>query len=152
FDAHRFAAGDHVTLCGVRIAHGKGLAGHSDADVGWHALVDALLGVVGAEDIGAHFPPSDAQWAGADSAMFVRRAAEIVAERRGRIVHVDVTLICERPKVAPHREAMRARTAEVLGVDTERVSIKATTTEQMGFTGRQEGLAAQAVATVERPL
>ncbi|HWA00795.1 MAG TPA: bifunctional 2-C-methyl-D-erythritol 4-phosphate cytidylyltransferase/2-C-methyl-D-erythritol 2,4-cyclodiphosphate synthase [Caulobacterales bacterium] len=151
FDAHRFGAGDHVTLCGVRIAHDKGLLGHSDADVGWHALVDAILGAIGAGDIGQHFPPSDPQWAGADSELFLRHAAKLVGERSGRIVHVDVTLICERPKVAPYREAMRARTAEVLALPPDRVSVKATTTERLGFLGREEGLAAQAAATVEMP-
>jgi 2-C-methyl-D-erythritol 4-phosphate cytidylyltransferase/2-C-methyl-D-erythritol 2,4-cyclodiphosphate synthase len=151
FDAHRFGEGDHVTLCGVRVAHTKGLVGHSDADAGWHALVDALLGALGEGDIGAHFPPSDPQWKGADSETFLRHAASLAEKAGARIVHVDVTLICERPKVGPHREAMRARTADVLGLPLTRVSIKATTTERMGFTGREEGLAAQATASVERP-
>lgn len=150
FDAHRFGEGDHVTLCGVRLAHSKGLLGHSDADAGWHALVDAILGALGEGDIGAHFPPSDPQWRGADSEKFLRHAASLTAKAGARIVHVDITLICERPKVGPHRDAMRARTAEVLGLPLSRVSIKATTTERMGFTGREEGLAAQAVASVER--
>ncbi|HRK64407.1 MAG TPA: 2-C-methyl-D-erythritol 2,4-cyclodiphosphate synthase, partial [Terricaulis sp.] len=152
FDAHRFSEGDHVTLCGVRIAHSKGLLGHSDADAGWHALVDAILGALGEGDIGAHFPPSDPQWKGAASEAFLRHAVARVRAAHGRILHVDVTLICERPKIGPHREVMRARTAEVLGVPVNRVSIKATTTERMGFTGREEGLAAQAVATVARRL
>lgn len=152
FDAHRFSEGDHVTLCGVRIAHSKGLLGHSDADAGWHALVDAILGALGEGDIGAHFPPSDPQWKGAASEAFLRHAVARVRAAHGRVLHVDVTLICERPKIGPHREAMRARTAEVLGVPLDRVSIKATTTERMGFTGREEGLAAQAVATVARRL
>ncbi len=152
FDAHRFGEGDHVTLCGVRLAHDKGLVGHSDADAGWHALVDAILGAIGQGDIGAHFPPSDPQWKGANSEAFLRHAAALVKAAGSRIAHVDVTLICERPKIGPHREAMRARTAEVLCLALDRVSIKATTTERMGFTGREEGLAAQAVATVERPL
>lgn len=151
-DAHRFGEGDHVTLCGVRIPHDKGLIGHSDADAGWHALVDAILGALGDGDIGAHFPPSDPKWKGADSGRFLRHAADLAAKAGARIVHVDVTLICERPKVGPHREAMRARTAEVLGLPLGRVSIKATTTERMGFTGREEGLAAQATATLERPI
>ena len=151
-DAHRFGEGEYVTLCGVRIAHSKGLLGHSDADAGWHALVDAILGALGAGDIGAHFPPSDPQWKGADSERFLRHAAELTAKTGARIVHVDVTLICERPKVGPHRDAMRARTAEVLGLPLERVSVKATTTERMGFTGREEGIAAQATATLERPI
>lgn len=150
-DAHRFGDGEFVTLCGVRIPHSKGLVGHSDADAGWHALVDAILGALGEGDIGAHFPPSDPQWKGADSERFLRHAA-LLAERAGaRIVHVDVTLLCERPTIGPHRDAMRARTAEVLGLPLSRVSVKATTTERMGFLGREEGLAAQATATVERP-
>lgn len=151
FDAHRFGPGDHVTLCGVRIAHDRGIIGHSDADVGWHALTDALLGAIGAGDIGQHFPPSDLQWRGADSILFLKYAADLVREAGGRIAHVDVTLICERPKVGPHREAMRARTAEALGLKVERVSVKATTTEKMGFMGREEGMAAQAAATVLMP-
>ncbi|MCX7358914.1 MAG: bifunctional 2-C-methyl-D-erythritol 4-phosphate cytidylyltransferase/2-C-methyl-D-erythritol 2,4-cyclodiphosphate synthase [Alphaproteobacteria bacterium] len=150
-DAHRFGDGEFVTLCGVRIAHTKGLVGHSDADAGWHALVDAILGALGEGDIGAHFPPSDPQWKGADSERFLRHAAKLAADAGARIVHVDVTLLCERPKIGTHREAMRARTAEVLGLPLSRVSVKATTTERMGFLGREEGLAAQATATVERP-
>lgn len=150
-DAHRFGEGDHVTLCGVRIAHHKGLLGHSDADAGWHALVDAILGALGEGDIGAHFPPSDPQWKGADSERFLRHAAQLAEEAGARIQHVDVTLICERPKIGPHRDQMRARTAEVLGLPIERVSVKATTTERMGFLGREEGLAAQATATLDRP-
>lgn len=150
-DAHRFGDGTFVTLCGVQIPHGKGLVGHSDADAGWHALVDAILGALGEGDIGAHFPPSDPQWRGADSERFLRHAAKLAERAGARIVHVDVTLLCEAPKIGPHREAMRARTAEVLGLPLNRVSVKATTTERMGFTGREEGLAAQATATVERP-
>jgi len=150
-DAHRFGPGDHLTLCGVRIAHDKGLMGHSDADAGWHALVDAILGALGEGDIGAHFPPSDPRWKGADSERFLRHAAKLAADVGARIEHVDVTLICEKPKIGPHREAMRARTAEVLGLPISRVSIKATTTERMGFLGREEGLAAHATATVDRP-
>ncbi len=152
FDAHRFGAGDHVMLCGVRIAHDRGLIGHSDADAGWHALVDAILGALGAGDIGEHFPPSDARWKGASSAVFLKRASELVSAAQARIVHIDITLVCERPKISPHREAMRARTAEALGVPLARVSVKATTTEKLGFLGREEGLAAQAVATLDRPL
>lgn len=151
FDAHRFGPGDHVTLCGVRIAHDKGLVGHSDADAGWHALVDAILGALGEGDIGAHFPPSDPQWKGAELEKFLRHALKLANDAGARIAHVDVTLLCERPKIGPHREAMRARTAEVLGLPLSRVSIKATTTERLGFLGREEGLAAQALATVERP-
>ncbi len=151
FDVHRFGPGDHVTLCGVRIAHTAGLLGHSDADVGLHALTDALLGALGAGDIGGHFPPSDARWRDADSTLFLRHAAEMVGTRGGRIAHVDVTLICEEPKITPHRDAMAARIAEVLGIMAERVSVKATTTEGLGFTGRGEGIAAQAVATLRLP-
>lgn len=150
-DAHRFGEGSFVTLCGVQIPHNKGLVGHSDADAGWHALVDAILGALGQGDIGAHFPPSDPQWKGAASERFLRHAAKLVADASARIVHVDVTLLCERPKIGPYREAMRARTAEVLGLPLSRVSVKATTTERMGFLGREEGLAAQATATVDRP-
>ncbi len=148
FDVHRFAPGDHIMLCGVRIAHGHGLAGHSDADVGLHALTDALLGAIGAGDIGQHFPPAEARWRDAESALFLRHAARLVAEYGGRIRHLDVTLICERPKLAPHRDAMRARIADILDLDPARVSVKATTTEGLGFTGRGEGIAAQATATV----
>jgi 2-C-methyl-D-erythritol 4-phosphate cytidylyltransferase/2-C-methyl-D-erythritol 2,4-cyclodiphosphate synthase len=150
-DAHRFGSGDHVTLCGVRIGHDKGLVGHSDADAGWHALVDAILGALGEGDIGVHFPPSDPQWRGADSELFLRHAAALAARAGARIVHVDITLVCERPKIGPHREAMRARTAEALGLPLARVSVKATTTERMGFLGREEGLAAQATATLDCP-
>jgi 2-C-methyl-D-erythritol 4-phosphate cytidylyltransferase/2-C-methyl-D-erythritol 2,4-cyclodiphosphate synthase len=150
-DAHRFSEGDHVTLCGVQIPHTKGLLGHSDADAGWHALVDAILGALGEGDIGAHFPPSDPQWKGADSERFLRHALALAERAGARIMHVDVTLVCERPKIGPHREAMRARTAEVLGLPLSRVSVKATTTERMGFLGREEGLAAQATATLDRP-
>ena len=151
-DAHRFGPGDHVMLCGVRVTHDKGMIGHSDADVGWHALVDALLGAIGDGDIGAHFPPSDPQWKGANSEVFLRHARDLVEKDGARILHVDVTLMCERPKIGPHREAMRARTAEVLGLSIAQVSVKATTTERMGFLGREEGLAAQAVASVERSI
>jgi len=148
YDAHRFTAGDHVWLCGVKVPHDHGLEGHSDADAGLHALTDAILGCIGAGDIGQHFPPSDERWRGAPSWKFLAHAAGLVAEKGGRIVHCDVTLICERPKIGPYREAMRARIAEILNLDIERISVKATTTEGMGYTGRREGLAAQAVATV----
>ncbi len=151
FDAHRFGPGDAVILCGVRIPHDQGLIGHSDADAGLHALTDALLGAIGEGDIGDHFPPDDPKWKGADSTVFLRHAAGLVAAKGGRIVNVDVTLICERPKIKPHREAMRARLAELLDLPLDRVSVKATTTEEMGFTGRREGLAAQAVASVLAP-
>ena len=151
YDVHRFAPGDSVTICGVRIAHEHSLEGHSDADVGLHALTDAILGTIGAGDLGSHFPPGDPQWRGADSAQFLAHAAGLVAAKGGRISHVDVTLICERPKIAPHRAAMIARIAAILGIDEGRVSVKATTTEGLGFTGRREGIAAQAVATVALP-
>lgn len=150
-DAHRWGPGDHVWLCGVRIDHDQTLIGHSDADAGLHALTDAILGALGEGDIGEHFPPSDPQWRGAASDQFLRHAADLVAARGGRIINVDVTLICERPKVRPHREAMRTRLAEILGIAEDRVSVKATTTEKMGFTGREEGLLAQAIALIETP-
>ncbi|KAA0583083.1 bifunctional 2-C-methyl-D-erythritol 4-phosphate cytidylyltransferase/2-C-methyl-D-erythritol 2,4-cyclodiphosphate synthase [Azospirillum sp. B21] len=151
FDVHRFTDGDFVTLCGLRVPHSHGLEGHSDADVGLHALTDAILGALAAGDIGSHFPPTDPRWRGADSAKFLRHAADLVAERGGVIAHADVTIICERPKVGPHRAAMAERIAEILGIEVGRVSVKATTTEQLGFTGRREGIAAQAVATVRLP-
>ena len=148
FDVHAFGPGDHVWLCGVRIPHSHGLIGHSDADAGLHALTDALLGTIAAGDIGDHFPPTDEQWRGAASDRFLAYAAELVRKRGGVIDFVDVTLICERPKIGPHRAAMQARIAEVLGIAPAQVSIKATTTEQLGFTGRREGVAAQAMASV----
>ena len=148
FDAHRWGEGDSVWLCGVEIAHDRTLVGHSDADAGLHALTDALLGAAGLGDIGDHFPPTDPQWKGASSDRFLRHAAQLIGQKGGEIVNVDVTLVCERPKIKPHREAMRARVAEILGIDIDRVSVKATTTEKMGFTGREEGLAAQAVASI----
>lgn len=151
FDVHKFGPGDHVWLCGIKVPHDHGLIGHSDADAGLHALTDALLGTIAAGDIGDHFPPSDERWRGAASDQFLAHAATLVRERGGRIDHVDVTLICERPKVGPHREAMRARIAEILGLGIDRVSVKATTTEKLGFTGRQEGIAAQAMASVRLP-
>lgn len=152
FDVHRFGEGDAVMLCGVAIPHDQALAGHSDADVGWHALTDALLGSIGAGDIGSHFPPSDPTYAGAPSSRFLSRAAELVRARGGRIVNVDITVVCERPRIGPHRDAMIQSTADVLEIDAERVSVKATTTERLGFTGREEGVAAQATATIELPL
>lgn len=150
YDVHRLAEGEELWLCGVRIAHSHGLAGHSDADVALHALVDALLGAVGAGDIGQHFPPSDPQWRGASSDRFLTHAVKLVGEAGYSVANVDVTLICEAPKIGPHRGAMRTRLAELLGIDCAWVSVKATTTEQLGFTGRSEGIAAQAVATVAR--
>lgn len=148
FDAHRFVPGDHVWLCGVKIAHEKTLEGHSDADAGLHALTDAILGAIGAGDIGQHFPPSGPEWRGANSAQFLEHAMTLLREKGGTLANVDVTLICERPKIGPHRDAMRARIAEIAATDVSRVSVKATTTEGMGFTGRNEGLAAQAVVTI----
>lgn len=149
YDAHRFGPGDAVWLCGVKVAHDRSLIGHSDADAGLHALTDAILGAIGEGDIGDHFPPSDASWKGAPSDLFLRHAAELVSGKGGRILNVDVTLICEQPKIKPHRQAMRERVADILGLPVDRVAVKATTTEGMGFTGRGEGLAAQAIATVE---
>lgn len=151
FDVHRFEPGDHVWLCGVKVAHEVGLKGHSDADVGLHALTDAILGALANGDIGTHFPPSDPQWRGAPSDKFLAHAAGLVARAGGRIAHADVTLICERPKIGPHKSAMRARIADILGLDPTRVSVKATTTEGLGFTGRREGIAAQAAATLLLP-
>ncbi|USU09194.1 bifunctional 2-C-methyl-D-erythritol 4-phosphate cytidylyltransferase/2-C-methyl-D-erythritol 2,4-cyclodiphosphate synthase [Sphingomonadaceae bacterium OTU29MARTA1] len=151
FDVHRLEAGEELWLGGVLIPHDKGLSGHSDADVGLHALTDALLGTIAAGDIGTHFPPSDPQWKGADSAQFLQHAAKLIADKGGRIDFVDLTLICEAPKIGPHRAAMQARIAALLGLGEDRVSIKATTTERLGFTGRGEGIAAQAMATVSLP-
>lgn len=148
FDVHRLAVGEDLWLCGVKIDHAKGLAGHSDADVAIHALVDAILGAVGAGDIGEHFPPSDPQWRGVPSSRFLEHAVNLAAERGFGIGNVDLTLICEAPKIGPHRAAMRERIAAILGVDLDRVSVKATTTERLGFTGRSEGIAAQAVASM----
>jgi len=145
FDVHGFVAGDGVTICGVRIPHTKKLEGHSDADVGWHALTDAILGAAALGDIGDHFPPSDPKWKGADSLVFLQHAARLAAGRGLRIVNVDITLMCEKPKISPHREAMRAKTAEALAIPLDAVSVKATTTEKLGFLGREEGIAAQAV-------
>ena len=151
FDVHGFGPGSGVMLGGVRIAHTHTLAGHSDADVALHALTDAVLGAIGAGDIGQHFPPSDAQWRGASSDRFLRHAVDLLARRGGRIVHLDLTLVCEAPRIGPHREKMRENIARIAGVDVDRVSVKATTTEGLGFTGRREGIAANAVATVEVP-
>jgi len=151
FDVHAFGPGDHVMLGGVRIAHGQSLIGHSDADVALHALTDALLGAMGAGDIGQHFPPSDPQWKGAGSALFLRHAADLLARRGGRLVNADITIVCERPKVGPHRAAIVNSIAGILGVAVGRVSVKATTTEGLGFTGRGEGIAVQAVVSVTLP-
>jgi 2-C-methyl-D-erythritol 4-phosphate cytidylyltransferase/2-C-methyl-D-erythritol 2,4-cyclodiphosphate synthase len=151
FDVHAFADGDHVMLGGVRIPHSRGVTGHSDADVALHALVDAILGALADGDIGSHFPPSDPQWKGASSDRFLAFACERVRARKGMIAHLDVTVVCEEPRVSPHRDAMRARIAEIAGVSADRVAIKATTSEKMGFTGRSEGIVAMATATVRLP-
>ena len=148
FDVHAFCPGDHVWLCGVRVPHDKGLLGQSEADVGRHALTDAIYGALAEGDIGRHFPPSDAQWKGAASHIFLRHAAGLIASRGFRLTHADVTLICERPKVGPHALAMRAALADIMGVEIGRVSVKATTSERLGFTGREEGIAALATATL----
>jgi len=151
FDVHGFGPGNAVMLGGVAIPHSQTLAGHSDADVALHALTDAVLGTIGAGDIGKHFPPSDPQWHGISSDRFLRHAVALLAARGGRLVHLDLTLVCEAPRIGPHRDAMVASIARIAGIDAARVSVKATTTEGLGFTGRREGIAAQAVATVELP-
>ena len=151
YDVHALVAGKRLVLCGVEVAHDRGLLGHSDADVGIHALCDAIYGALAEGDIGRHFPPSEATWKDADSSRFLRHAAERIAARGGRLLNADVTLVCERPKITPHAPAMMARLAELLAVDVGRVSVKATTSERLGFTGRMEGIAAQAVATVLLP-
>jgi 2-C-methyl-D-erythritol 4-phosphate cytidylyltransferase/2-C-methyl-D-erythritol 2,4-cyclodiphosphate synthase len=151
FDVHAFAEGDHVMLGGVRIPHSRGVTGHSDADVALHALVDAILGALAEGDIGLHFPPSDPQWKGASSDRFLAFACERVRARRGMIAHLDITVICEAPRVSPHRDAMRARIATIAGISQDRVAIKATTSEKLGFTGRGEGIFAMATATVRLP-
>lgn len=148
YDVHRLVAGEELWLCGIRIEHDKGLAGHSDADVAIHALVDAILGAIGAGDIGSHFPPSDPQWKGASSDRFLAHAAKLAGEAGYRIGNLDLTIICEAPKIGPHRQAMRARLSEILDLDPAAISVKATTTERLGFTGRGEGIAAQAIATL----
>jgi 2-C-methyl-D-erythritol 4-phosphate cytidylyltransferase/2-C-methyl-D-erythritol 2,4-cyclodiphosphate synthase len=152
FDVHPFGPGDRVMICGIEVPHTAGVVGHSDADVGLHALTDAVLGAIGAGDIGMHFPPSNPQWQGASSDRFLAHAVGLVRAKGGSIAALDVTIICERPRIGPHRERMVARVAEIVGLATDRVSVKATTTEQLGFTGRGEGIAAQAVATVRLPL
>ena len=151
YDVHKLAEGEDLWLGGVRIAHTHGLSGHSDADVALHAITDAVLGTIGAGDIGSHFPPSDAQWRGASSDRFLAHAAVLVRAKGGIIDFVDLTLICEAPKIGPHRDAMRNRIAEILHLPPSRISVKATTTERLGFTGRGEGIAAQAIATVRIP-
>ena len=150
FDVHAFEPGPGVTLCGIFIEHGSRLKGHSDADAGWHALTDAILGAVALGDIGDHFPPSDDRWKDADSGVFLSHAIKLAREAGWQLTHCDITLICETPKIKPHREAMRKRTAELSGLQLDAVSIKATTTEGLGFTGRREGIAAQAAATLRK--
>lgn len=151
YDVHRFAEGEELWLGGVRVPHARGLSGHSDADVALHAITDALLGTIGAGDIGMHFPPSDPRWRGAASARFLEHAAALVAAEGGVVDFIDLTLICEAPKIGPHREAIRASIAGILGLPVSAVGVKATTTERLGFTGRGEGMAAQAIATVRVP-
>jgi 2-C-methyl-D-erythritol 4-phosphate cytidylyltransferase/2-C-methyl-D-erythritol 2,4-cyclodiphosphate synthase len=151
FDVHQFADGDHIWLGGVRIAHGRGVTGHSDADVVQHALVEAILCALSEGDIGVHFPPSDSKWRGASSDQFLAFAVERVHARGGRIAHLDATVVCEEPRVGPHRNAMRARIAEIAGIAETRVAVKATTSEQLGFTGRREGIVAFANATIRLP-
>lgn len=150
YDVHAFTAGDHVWLCGVKVAHDKALLGHSDADVGMHALTDAIYGALAEGDIGRHFPPSDPQWKGAESHIFLRHAAELMRARGYALGNCDVTLVCERPKIGPHAAAMQAALAAIMGVEVERVSVKATTSERLGFTGREEGIAALATACLVR--
>jgi 2-C-methyl-D-erythritol 4-phosphate cytidylyltransferase/2-C-methyl-D-erythritol 2,4-cyclodiphosphate synthase len=151
YDVHAFGPGDHVMICGVRVPHSKGFLAHSDGDVGLHALVDAILGALADGDIGSHFPPSDPKWKGASSDRFLKYAIERVAQRGGRIANLEVTLICERPKIGPLRDTMRARIAGISGVDISRIAVKATTSERLGFTGREEGIAATASATIRLP-
>ncbi|SLN37057.1 2-C-methyl-D-erythritol 2,4-cyclodiphosphate synthase [Roseovarius albus] len=148
FDVHRFGPGDHVMLCGVAIPHERGLQGHSDADVGLHTITDAIYGALAEGDIGRHFPPSDPQWKGAESHIFLRHAVQLAAEKGFKINNIDITMMCERPKIGPHADAMRAKLSDIVGIDISRVSVKATTTERLGFTGREEGIAAQAVTTL----
>jgi 2-C-methyl-D-erythritol 4-phosphate cytidylyltransferase/2-C-methyl-D-erythritol 2,4-cyclodiphosphate synthase len=151
FDVHAFVDGDHVMLGGVRVPHNRAVTGHSDADVVLHAIVDAILGALADGDIGQHFPPSDPRWRGASSDQFLKFAVDRVTQRGGRLAHIDVTIVCEAPRIGPHRDAMRARIAEIAGIAVERVGMKATTSEKMGFTGRGEGIAAMATATVRLP-
>lgn len=148
FDVHRFGPGDHVMLCGVRVPHGRGLQGHSDADVGLHTIADAIYGALAEGDIGRHFPPSDPQWKGAESGQFLRHAADLARARGFAFGNIDCTLICEVPKIGPHADTMRARVAELATVSIDRVSVKATTTERLGFAGRGEGIACQATVAL----
>ncbi|MEI2385743.1 bifunctional 2-C-methyl-D-erythritol 4-phosphate cytidylyltransferase/2-C-methyl-D-erythritol 2,4-cyclodiphosphate synthase [Breoghania sp. JC706] len=152
YDVHAFAEGDHVTLGGIDIPHDRRLSGHSDADVALHAITDAIFGALCDGDIGSHFPPSDPQWKGASSEIFLREAVSAVAARGGAIAHLDLTIVCEAPKIGPHRDSMRARIAEICGIAVDRVAVKATTSERLGFTGRREGIAALAAATIRLPM
>ena len=148
YDVHRFGPGDHVWLCGVKIPHGRGLQGHSDADVGMHAVTDAIYGALGMGDIGQHFPPSDPQWKGAESHIFLTHAKDLAAQQGYRISNVDCTLVCEHPKIGPHQTAMKSALAAIMGLSADRISVKATTSERLGFTGREEGIASIATATL----
>lgn len=148
YDVHRFGTGDQVTLCGIKVSHNKGLQGHSDADVGMHAVTDAIYGALARGDIGQHFPPSDPQWKGAASEIFLRHAADLAREMGFAISNVDCTLVCEFPKIGPHANRMRAEMARILDIQIDRVSVKATTSERLGFTGRSEGIAALATAAL----
>ena len=151
YDVHAFEAGDHVILCGVRIPHHAALKGHSDADVAMHAITDAIYGALGEGDIGRHFPPSDPQWKGAESDIFLRHARKLAHDMGYQIANIDCTLICERPKIGPHAEAMKNTLADILNININRVSVKATTSEQLGFTGREEGIASIATAALIKP-
>ena len=151
YDVHRFGSGDHVVLCGVRIPHPRGLDGHSDADVGLHALSDAIYGALAQGDIGRHFPPTDPRWAGASSDRFLAHAAGLARDRGYRICNLDLTLVCEAPRIGPHADAMRESVARICGIETGRASVKATTSERLGFTGREEGIAALATAALAAP-
>jgi 2-C-methyl-D-erythritol 4-phosphate cytidylyltransferase/2-C-methyl-D-erythritol 2,4-cyclodiphosphate synthase len=151
YDVHAFGPGDHLMLCGVRVPHDRGMVAHSDGDVGLHALTDAILGALAQGDIGQHFPPSDPQWRGAESVLFLRHAKGLADAAGFRVTHADITLVCESPKVGPHTIAMRAAIAEALGTTPDRISVKATTSERLGFTGRREGIAALATATLVSP-
>jgi 2-C-methyl-D-erythritol 4-phosphate cytidylyltransferase/2-C-methyl-D-erythritol 2,4-cyclodiphosphate synthase len=151
YDVHAFGEGDHLMLCGIRVPHSKGFLAHSDGDVGLHALVDAILGALADGDIGSHFPPSDMKWKGASSDRFLKYAVDRVTARGGRIANLEVTMICERPKIGPLRDVMRARIAEITGLNVSRIAVKATTSERLGFTGREEGIAATASATIRLP-
>ncbi len=151
FDVHRFGPGDHVMLCGIAIPHPRGLSGHSDADVAMHAITDAIYGALSEGDIGRHFPPSDPQWKGAQSHIFLTHAVELAQSRGFRIANIDCTVICEEPRIGPHAQAMQGRLAEITGIDPARISVKATTSEQLGFTGRREGIACIATASLIKP-